>query len=144
MSTEVFQENPHRRFNPLRGEWILVSPHRGKRPWLGAKEKPAEDGRPAYDPNCYLCPGNTRATGDGNPTYTSTYVFRNDFSALLPEGSAGEGSTDELLRWEPVQGECRVICFSPRHDLTFQHTYIRDGDICEFIFASATNSTYAI
>jgi len=113
-------EKPHRRFNPLTGEWVLVSPHRTKRPWLGKVENTETVNLPPYDPKCYLCPGNERAGGHKNPDYTETFVFVNDFSALLPEGGEEELFTDdsEFFRSEPVKGECRVICFSPRHDLT--------------------------
>jgi UDPglucose--hexose-1-phosphate uridylyltransferase len=108
---------PHRRYNPLTGEWVLVSPHRTKRPWLGQVEKPVPEQLPAYDPDCYLCPGNERAGGQRNPTYESTFVFTNDFSALLPE-TPPAGSQDPLLRYQSHTGTCRVVCFSPRHDLT--------------------------
>lgn len=109
---------PHRRFDLLQGRWILVSPHRTRRPWLGQTEKPAPEQRPAYDPNCYLCPGNRRASGQVNPAYTGTYAFTNDFAALLPDAPQTGATTDPLLRAAPVRGECRVLCFSPRHDLT--------------------------
>ncbi len=111
-------DDPHRRFNPLTREWILVSPHRTKRPWQGQVEKPPPDERPAYDPNCYLCPGNTRAGGVRNPQYTSTFVFTNDFAALLPDVPPGEVNESGLLIARSERGTCRVICFSPRHDLT--------------------------
>jgi UDPglucose--hexose-1-phosphate uridylyltransferase len=116
------KEHPHRRFNPLTREWVLVSPHRTKRPWQGQVENLGQDDRLAYDPGCYLCPGNSRAGGAENPEYTSTFVFQNDFAALLPEPVHESGSLspadDPLFKLEPVNGICRVICFSPRHDLT--------------------------
>lgn len=109
---------PHRRRNALTGEWVLVSPHRTERPWQGQVEKPLPDDRPAYDENCYLCPGNRRAGQARNPDYTSTFVFTNDFSALLPDSSLSMEGFHPLLQSEAVQGTCRVLCFSPRHDLT--------------------------
>ncbi len=119
---------PHRRFNPLTGEWVLVSPQRTRRPWLGKQEAPPPPGRPAHDPHCYLCPGNERAGGVRNPAYTGVHVFDNDFPAILPglfdaapASAAGPGAGDaaaSLLRSEPVSGLCRVLCFSPRHDWT--------------------------
>ena len=112
-------DHPHRRRNALTGEWVLVSPHRMKRPWQGQIERTAPDDRPAYDPGCYLCPGNTRAGGERNPGYESTYVFTNDFPALLPGDGAADTPRDHpLLRRQQVAGTSRVLCFSPRHDLT--------------------------
>ena len=111
-------ESPHSRYNPLTGEWILVSPHRTKRPWQGQKEESGENKIPEYDPDCYLCPGNSRAGGTVNPNYTGTFVFTNDFSALLPDTEPGRRDESELLIAESERGICRVICFSPRHDLT--------------------------
>ena len=109
---------PHRRYNPLLDEWVLCSPHRLERPWQGQVEDEAVDDRPEYDPSCYLCPGNERANGRRNPPYDSTYAFDNDFPALLQEGAAVPGEGPDLLAAEPATGRCRVICFSPRHDLT--------------------------
>ena len=108
--------HPHRRYNPLLDEWVLVSPERTRRPWLGHKEGAPPDTLPAYDPDCYLCPRNRRANGERNPQYTGTFVFTNDFAALRPDvpvERAGHG----LLIAESEAGTCRVICFSPRHDL---------------------------
>ncbi|MCA9969387.1 MAG: UDP-glucose--hexose-1-phosphate uridylyltransferase [Anaerolineales bacterium] len=109
--------HPHRRLNPLTGEWVQVSPHRMKRPWQGQVEKAPPDTRPAYDPGCYLCPGNARAGGHQNPAYDSTFVFDNDFAALLPDVPPAPAA-HPLLQTQASRGVCRVICFSPRHDLT--------------------------
>lgn len=111
-------EVPHRRRNPLTGEWVLVSPHRTKRPWQGQIERQETAQRPAYDPGCYLCPGNGRAGGARNPAYTGTFVFDNDFAALCPDSAALEVDVGGLLVAHGESGLCRVICFSPRHDLS--------------------------
>ncbi len=114
---ESLAQLPHRRLNRLTGEWVLVSPQRMGRPWQGQLERAAPDKRPAYDPDCYLCPGNRRAGAHTNPEYGTTYAFTNDFPALLPE-SVDVGASAELLRSESVRGTSRVLCFSPRHDLS--------------------------
>lgn len=112
-------EKPHRRYNPLIRDWVLVSPHRAKRPWLGQVDKPPLVELPQYDPKCYLCPGNERAGGVSNPPYLGTFVFDNDFAALLRESEAEQPvKPGSLMIAEPESGICRVVCFSPRHDLT--------------------------
>ena len=109
---------PHRRYNPLTDEWILVSPHRTKRPWQGQIEKLPPEDKPSYDPDCFLCPGNERAGGALNPNYQSTFVFTNDFRSLLPDTPPSGVDFHPLLKTQDVRGTCRVICFSPQHDLT--------------------------
>jgi UDPglucose--hexose-1-phosphate uridylyltransferase len=109
---------PHRRYNPLLDEWVLCSPHRLERPWQGQVEDEVPETRPPYDPSCYLCPGNTRAGGRKNPDYSTTFAFDNDFPALLPDSAWAPTDEGGLLVSEPATGRCRVLCFSPRHDLT--------------------------
>ena len=115
--TSPLPGSPHRRQNPLTGAWVLVSPQRIDRPWRGEVSEPPPTPPPAYDPDCYLCPGNLRANGERNPSYGGTFEFRNDFAALVPKGPSlavegrGMGIREE-------HGDCRVLCFSPRHDLT--------------------------
>jgi UDPglucose--hexose-1-phosphate uridylyltransferase len=111
-------EHPHRRLNILTGEWVLVSPHRNKRPWQGKVESSNTDTRPAYDSSCYLCPGNQRSAGAINPVYSSPYAFTNDYAALLSDTPNGVSNTNDLLCAESEKGICRVICFSPKHSLT--------------------------
>jgi UDPglucose--hexose-1-phosphate uridylyltransferase len=127
MTSFDLKEHPHRRFNPLTREWVLVSPHRSERPWLGQVEKLPPESVPSYDPGCYMCPGNQRATGARNPAYTRTFVFDNDYPALLPDtpegewhpaGTAPATGQDDWLVARAERGICRVVCFSPRHDLT--------------------------
>ncbi|MBE8721683.1 UDP-glucose--hexose-1-phosphate uridylyltransferase [Sphingobacterium pedocola] len=113
-----FLDQPHTRVNLLTGEKILVSPHRSKRPWQGQVEDLPTDKRPEYDPKCYLCPGNSRADGTQNPDYEESFVFVNDFSALLAESPDGTYNEGDLLRAETERGICKVISFTPRHDLT--------------------------
>lgn len=111
-------DSPHRRWNPLSGEWVLVSPHRLLRPWQGKQDAPALEVRPGYDAGCYLCPGNLRAGGVRNPQYLQPYVFDNDFAALLPQGETiATDQNEQLFVAHAERGVCRVVCFSPRHDL---------------------------
>jgi UDPglucose--hexose-1-phosphate uridylyltransferase len=118
MNFSELTSQPHRRFNPLTREWVLVSPHRTQRPWQGQVEDVPAAALSSYDPGCYLCPGNARAAGVRNPIYTQTFVFDNDFAALEPEIPAGELREKDLLVAHTEAGRCRVVCFSPRHDLT--------------------------
>jgi UDPglucose--hexose-1-phosphate uridylyltransferase len=118
MGQDALFAAPHRRLNVLTGEWSLVSPHRTARPWQGQVEEEIPERRPAYDPTCYLCPGNERAGGARTPKYTSTFVFDNDFAALLPDIPAQRLGRGGLLTAESERGICRVVCFSPRHDRT--------------------------
>ncbi|CAE6412744.1 unnamed protein product [Rhizoctonia solani] len=119
--------HPHRRYNPLTNEHVLVSPHRTKRPWQGQTEPPQTQSLPQYDPQCYLCPGNKRSNGDTNEKYEHTYVFPNDFPALLgPPAPLPPPAPHPLLATQPVQGRCDVLVFHPRHDLTLARLSVPD------------------
>ena len=118
-------DSPHRRLNPLTGEWVLVSPHRTERPWRGQTEPPVQTSVPQHDPDCYLCPGSTRAKGEVNPPYEGALAFDNDFPALRLDAPTTEVG-DEIIVARGEPGVCRVICYSPRHDLTLSRMATAD------------------
>jgi UDPglucose--hexose-1-phosphate uridylyltransferase len=120
------RSTPHRRWNPLLREWVLVSPHRTQRPWQGKVDKLAAAPSIEYDPECYLCPGNVRAEGLRNPGYTETFVFDNDFPAMLPDVAASKSDEDGLIVARVERGICRVVCFSPRHHLTIPRMQLEE------------------
>ena len=118
-------DHPHRRQNLLTGDWVLVSPHRAKRPWQGQQETTAPDNRPSHDPGCYLCPGNERIGGEKNPDYVKPYVFGNDFPAVL-EDTPAPADNDDMFRADSATGTARVICFSPDHSKTLPQLSTRE------------------
>src|SRR6476646_8072590 len=125
-TTIDFKKHPHRRKNILTGEWLLVSPQRTQRPWQGKIETLTGERRPQYDPDCYLCPGNKRAGGAVNPDYKTCLAFTNDYSSLEMETPDRSVNENNLLMAKSQSGICRVICFSPRHDLTLPQLSIED------------------
>ena len=124
MENFVLTDHPHRRYNPLLDEWILVSPQRAKRPWQGQNEVISDEKKPEYDETCYLCPGNERINGGTNPKYESCYVFDNDFPALLKDEVSFDLQQEDLFKINPERGINRVICFSPKHNVTLAEMQI--------------------
>ena len=118
MNHSDLDDIPHRRLNILTGQWVLVSAHRAKRPWNGQVEKTVVTATDSYNADCYLCPGNTRISGIKNPDYQGPYIFTNDHAALLEDAPHFSHSHGGLLKAESEAGCCKVICFTPRHDLT--------------------------
>jgi len=137
-------DHPHRRLNLLTGDWVLVSPQRSQRPWHGQVEARRNDDLPSYDPTCYLCPGNERAGGLKNPQYEGTFVFINDFSALVPDGSIDSKQSHALLRSEAETGLCKVVCFSPRHDLSIPEMTQEGVDQVIQTWAKESSALYKI
>jgi UDPglucose--hexose-1-phosphate uridylyltransferase len=137
MSDVDLTKHPHRRFNPLLREWILVSPHRTDRPWQGQVETAAPNATPQYDPACYMCPGNKRSTGAANPDYGNVFVFDNDFPALLSNTPAGDSKVQAILVSQTETGICGVLCFSPRHDFPalLSNTPAGDSNVQDLLVA---------
>jgi len=138
-----FHEQPHRRFNPLKDEWILVSPHRAERPWQGQQDIPDTSVRPMHDPDCCLCAGNERAGGLRNPDYKNVFIFDNDFAALMPGAGCGVEKDKPLFRAALAHGTCRVICFSPDHGKTLPEMPADDIRILVDTWAAQEKELYA-
>jgi UDPglucose--hexose-1-phosphate uridylyltransferase len=138
------EDASHRRRNALTGEWVLVSPQRTQRPWQGQTERPARPTATAYDPECYLCPGNRRAHGEVNPDYRHTFVFDNDFAALRADAGGPAVDQGGLIVAQPESGVCRVICFSPRHDLTLARMAVEEIEEVVREWAGQTRALGAI
>ncbi|KAJ3111530.1 hypothetical protein HDU96_005624 [Phlyctochytrium bullatum] len=139
----ALQSSSHRRYNPLTRSWVLCSPHRSNRPWLGQNESAQEPSTTVYDPACYLCPNNTRANGEKNPAYTSTFTFTNDFPAVQPTVPAVTAPASKLFRAAPTRGQCKVLCFSPNHGLTMPRMSLEaiEGVVDEWIKVQAELET---
>ena len=121
-----YRDFPHRRYNPLTGEWVKVSPHRTKRPWNGQTEETGTELLPEYEKSCYLCPGNERAGGSRNPDYKGVYVFNNDYAALLPETEFMEETVNDFIKGKTEKGICRVICYSDKHNITMARMSLKE------------------
>lgn len=121
-----YRDFPHRRYNPLTGEWVKVSPHRTKRPWNGQTEESGKELLPEYEKSCYLCPGNERAGGSRNPDYRGVYVFNNDYAALLPETEFMEETVNDFIKGKTEKGLCRVICYSDKHNITMARMSLKE------------------
>jgi len=121
-----YSDFPHRRYNPLTGEWVKVSPHRTKRPWNGQTEETGTELLPEYEKSCYLCPGNERAGGSRNPDYKGVYVFNNDYAALLPETEFMEETVNDFIKGKTEKGICRVICYSDKHNITMARMSLKE------------------
>lgn len=143
---ELLNSRPHRRYNPLRKSWLLVSPQRTQRPWQGETDTAKPEPGVVHDPNCYLCPGNTRTSGVVNPDYKNVYAFTNDFPALrmYPDSPAPTGSPSSLMRAEPESGTARVLCFHPNHSLSLSKMQVDDLTLVVDAWADETTHLGAL
>ena len=145
--TDLLYTRPHRRYNPLRKQWLLVSPQRTQRPWQGETDATAVAAGVSHDPKCYLCPGNTRSNGETNPAYENVFAFDNDFPALRMEAAAEvleAGSGSRLMVAEPESGICRVLCFHPNHSLTLAQMQVEDLALVVDAWAAETSRLGAL